>query len=93
MPVPSIENAEAVAEIFESWCGPTPWSRAMREFGALGGLCQYWCGMPKCASSIPLTFALFMPDGAQFPCGNRLKDIRAAADALRAAQGTLYAKI
>jgi len=50
----------------------------MRDFAAAGGLCRYWCGMPGSASAIPLTFALFAPDGTKLECKYRLKDIIAA---------------
>lgn len=76
--IPPIEPAHHVADVWEKYGGPTPWSKAMREFGHLGGLCQYWCGMPRSASAIPLTFSLFTPDGRKFNCDYRLKDILAA---------------
>lgn len=75
---PPIVHPDEIAARWEAWCGETAWSRSLREFGALGGRIQYWCGMPRSASSIPLTFALFRPDGTKFDCDYRLKDIRAA---------------
>lgn len=83
MSIPQIEPAVNVAEKWEAYQGETRWSKAMRRFGELGGLCQYWCGMPQCASAIPLTFALFAPDGTEFECKYRLKDIYAATELLR----------
>lgn len=78
-----IQPAAEVAEVWESWCGDTPWSKALREFGSLGGLIRYWCGVPRCASAIPLTFELFAPDGTSLPCRYRLRDIRDAVTTLR----------
>jgi hypothetical protein len=84
MASPPIENAVNMAEEWEAYGGETTWSRAARRFGELGGLVQYWCGMPRSASAIPLTFALFKPDGTPLPSHYRLKDIHAAIATLEA---------
>lgn len=81
--VPEIQPASVVAEIWRGYGGDTPWTAALDEFAALGGRVQYWCGMPRCASAIPLTFALFAPDGRQLECNYRLKNIRAAIDSIK----------
>lgn len=84
--MPKIENAARMADIWAGWCGDdSAWCKAAREFGALGGLAQYWSGMPRSASAIPLTFALYRPDGSKLPCSYRLKDIKAAIADLRSA--------
>jgi hypothetical protein len=83
--IPPIQAAANVAAIWEDYQGETAWTKSMREFGSLGGLVQYWCGMPRCASSIPLTFALFAPDGTKLECSYRLKDIHAAIATLKTA--------
>ena len=77
------ENPAVVAKFWESWCGITPWSKYLREFGELGGLIKYWGGVPQSASAIPLCFELLMPVGDVFPGGSRLKDIRAAVASLK----------
>jgi len=81
---PPIEPPANVAHAWRAWCGDTPWTRALEEFGRLGGLIQDWGGMPRSASAIPLTFARFDADGNELPCNYRLKDIRAAIESLRA---------
>ncbi len=85
-----IEKPDNVAALWEAWCGETPWSKGLREFGALGGLIQYWCGVPRSASAIPLCFGLFYPDGRRIETGgdSRLKDIRAAISILKERQKT-----
>ena len=82
MQIPPIENPDNIAELWEAWCGETEWSRSLRRFGELGGKIRYWCGMPRSASAIPLTFALFKPDNSELPCKYRLKDIKAAISLL-----------
>jgi len=67
-----------IAEAWESWCGETPWSRALRRFGELRGKMQWLDGYPRCRSAIPLCFCLYAPDGSELPSHSRLKDIRAA---------------
>lgn len=85
MAIPPIVPPAAVAEMWEHWCGETEWSRSLRRFGEMGGLIRYWCGMPRSRSAIPLTFALFAPDGSKLPYdGSRLKDIKAAVAHLTA---------
>lgn len=80
-------DLEATAALWESWSSAgVKWAKALREFGALGGRCEYWCGLPNSASAIPLTFALYAPDGKQMPCNYRLKDIKAAIVALQDSQ-------
>ena len=74
---------DEVLEDWIAWAGETAWTKALREFGASGGLIVYWCGMPQCASAIPLAFTLHRPDGSRLPCDNRLKDIRAAIKILK----------
>jgi hypothetical protein len=77
-------DLEATASFWESWSKASgKWAVALREFGALGGKCEYWCGVPNSASAIPLTFALYSPDGEKMPCDSRLKDIKAAIAVLR----------
>lgn len=83
MGAPPIQPASEVAELWEEYGGETKWSKTLREFGALGGLVQYWSGMPQSASAIPLTFALFAPDGTKLASNYRLKDIRAAIETVR----------
>jgi len=78
MNTPPICNAAEMARVWEAYGGETAWSIAARRFGELGGLAQYWCGMPQSASAIPLTFALFAPNGDPLPCKYRLRDIRNA---------------
>lgn len=77
MAIPPYTNPAEVAELWEGWCGPTPWSEGLRTFAKLGGTIQFWCGRPRSASAIPLTFVLRAPDNTEFN-GSRLKDIRAA---------------
>lgn len=91
MSIPPIVPAADIAEVWRSYGGDTPWTAALDEFGALGGLVQYWSGMPRCASAIPLTFALFSPDGEKLQCSYRLKDIIAATRLIRDAKETLEA--
>lgn len=81
--MPPIENASYMADEWARYGGECTWTMAAREFGALGGLAQYWCGMPRSSSAIPLTFALFTPGGERMECNYRLKDIRAAIAVLR----------
>lgn len=83
MPAPSIVDPVDIAELWERWCGETPWSISLREFAAAGGRIRYWCGMPRCASATPLTFSLHRSDGSELPCSYRLKDIKAAIATLR----------
>lgn len=66
-----------VAEMWESWCGETKWSKSLRKFGDAGGRVIWWSGYPRSASAIPLCFSLFL-DGKELNGGSRLKDIRAA---------------
>jgi hypothetical protein len=73
-----------LAEIWDSYGGENRWTRAAREFGEVGGLAVYWCGMPQNASAIPLTFSLHRPDGTELPCNYRLKDIIAATERIKA---------
>lgn len=68
----------AVADAWEAWCGPTRWSNGLKRLAELGGSIKWWCGYPRSASAIPLTFELFRPDGSKFPSGYRLRDIEAA---------------
>ncbi len=75
---PGAVNPAAIAHAWERWCGDTPWSRAARKLGELGGLIIWWCGYPQSASAIPLCFGILLPDGHEFPCDSRLKDLRAA---------------
>lgn len=78
MSLPEIVPAADVADSWATWCGENRWTKAMRSFGSLGGKCQWWCGYPQSASAVPLTFALFAPDGRKLLCNYRLKDIVAA---------------
>lgn len=78
MNIPKPENPATVAECWRIWCGDTPWSQSLEEFGSLGGTIAWWCGYPRSASAIPLTFELFLPDGTKFPTNYRLKDIKAS---------------
>lgn len=83
---PPIEDPEATAAFWEQYIGDSSWSRLLREFGRLGGKIQYWCGVPRSASAIPLTFSLHRPNGLELPCQYRLKDIRAAIETLKREQ-------
>ena len=74
-------SAYQVAKNWEVWCGDTPWSRAMREWAALGGRVLDFGGRPRCASAIPLCFVLIDAAGCEMPGQSRLKDIRAAVAA------------
>lgn len=74
----SFENPARLARFFEAWCGETPWSKQLRRLGELGGLVKHYCGVPRSASAIPLCFSILLPDGHEFPCDSRLKDLRAA---------------
>lgn len=71
-------DAKLVAEDWRQYGGDNPWTAALDRFGDLGGKVIWWCGYPRCASAIPLTFSLHMPDGTKAHCNYRLKDIRAA---------------
>ena len=73
-----------VAKRWEEWCGATAWSRAMREWGTLGGMVIWWGGVPQSASAIPLCFVLVDSAGQKMPGSSRLKDIRAAIATRRA---------
>ena len=87
MIMPQIDPADIMADQWVWWCGEdTQWVKQCREFGRLGGLARYWCGMPQNCSAIPLAFELFAPDGRELPSNSRLKDIRAAIATLRAEQ-------
>ena len=79
-------TGQEVAGEWENWCGETPWSRAMREFGELGGTSVWWCGYPRSCSAIPLTFTLIAPTGEELYCDYRLKDIKAAVATLAKAE-------
>lgn len=82
--IPPVQSATIVAGGWAEWCGDdNRWVKAMREFGELGGQSQWWCGMPSCASAIPLTFTLVAPDGQKLECNYRLKDITAAVTFLK----------
>ena len=69
------ELCSIVADAWETWCGETPWSIALREFGNLGGTIIWWCGYPRSKSAISLCFTLYL-NGAKLPGSSRLKDIR-----------------
>lgn len=77
-----VEAADALAERWESWCGPTKWSAELRRFGRAGGRVVDWGGVPQSKSSIGLTFELVAPDDSRLPCQYRLRDITAAANTL-----------
>lgn len=80
-------DLKATANFWENYSqAGVKWAVALREFGALGGRCEYWCGVPNSASAIPLTFSLYAPDGTKLPCRYRLKDIKAAITTLRNAK-------
>jgi hypothetical protein len=72
-----------MADTWAAYSGESAWTKAAREFGDLGGLAQYWSGIPGSKSAIGLTFALFAPDGTKLPCEYRLKDIRSAIALLK----------
>ncbi|KKL57994.1 hypothetical protein LCGC14_2229800 [marine sediment metagenome] len=76
-----VVSAQYVAERWEQWCGDTAWSRAMREWAALGGKVIWWGGVPRSASAIPLCFVLIDATGSKMPGNSRLKDIQAAVAA------------
>lgn len=78
MAMPPIESPEDIIALWDAWCGETAWTRSLARFGELGGMIRYWCGVPRSASAIPLTFELFHPDGSKIPSNSRLKDIRKA---------------
>lgn len=69
---------DPIADLWESWCGETLWSKKLKEFGRLGGKITYYCGMPRSASAIPLCFVLHLPNGKEFNGRSRLKDIQQA---------------
>ena len=71
-------SCEEVAKQWENWCGDTPWSRGLREFGDEGGKIIWYCGFPRSKSAIPLCFSLVMPSGIEVPGSSRLKDIKEA---------------
>jgi len=73
-----------VAKAWENWCGPTPWSQALREFGKLGGRIKWLCGYPRSKSAIPLAFVLYAPNGTKLNEHSRLKDILEAVEKLKA---------
>lgn len=78
MAVRTPEPAANLANAWELWGGVTPWSRALHEFGKLGGQCIDWGGRPRGHSAVCLTFELFDVHGVKLPCENRLKDIKSA---------------
>lgn len=80
------ESPAAVAAEWEAWCGETAWSRGLRELEPLGAKVAWWCGYPRSASAIPLTFAIYLPDGTHYPGNYRLKDIQGAVALLKSAQ-------
>jgi hypothetical protein len=86
MPPPKIETVDDTITAWESWGGPSKWTQQLRIFGDLGGKIQYWSGVPRSASAIPLTFALFAPDGTKLPCNYRLRDITNAISLLQNTQ-------
>lgn len=68
-----------------AWAGDTAWTAALEDFAVAGGMAQDWGGVPKSRSAIPLTFALFLPDGSKLlDCQYRLKDIRRGVELARA---------
>jgi len=71
-------DASYVAEMWETWCGETPWSTWMLRWADLGGKVEWWCGYPRSKSAIPLCFGLVGADGKRLEGSSRLKDIRAA---------------
>jgi len=77
-------DVESTAHLWERWSDvAVKWANAIRDFAALGGQVEYWCGVPHSASAIPLTFGLYTPEGDELPCKYRLKDIRAAIAVLQ----------
>lgn len=80
------EPVAKTVRAWTQWCGETPWTKYLIEFGQLGGLITYWCGVPRSASAIPLTFSLHYANGERIEgCDNsRLKDLRAAVAILKA---------
>lgn len=80
------QDPRDVAEAWRSWCGDTPWSRWLDRFGELGGRIEWFCGLPKSASAIPLTFRLYGPDGSVVG-RSRLKDIRESVRSLEGEGG------
>ena len=75
--VPPYQPPHEVADAWESWCGPTQWSKALRQFGELGGEIRWLEGYPQSKSAIPLVFSLRLWGHPLFGMG-RLKDIRRA---------------
>ena len=78
------EDAEYVALAWAHWCGENKWTQAARRFAELGGRIHWWCGYPRSASAIPLTFALYGPDGQELPSNSRLRDLHNAIASLTA---------
>jgi len=80
------EDPYEVAKAWEAWCGPSPWSRALREFGKLGGRIRWLEGFPRSKSAIPLAFILYAPDGTRLNERSRFKDILEAIKRLKEAK-------
>lgn len=69
-------TCDKVADIWEAWCGETPWSKYMRQAGTLGVRCVYFDGVPRSASAIPLTFVLVDDEGKWLTNGSTLRELR-----------------
>jgi hypothetical protein len=74
----NVYTGQQVAKEWEDWCGNTPWIRAARRFGELGGTFRWWGGYPRSASAIPLCFVCILPDGRELSGNSRLSDLRYA---------------
>lgn len=75
------ESPVEVAEAWEDWCGDTRWSRGLRALEGKATV-RWWCGYPRSASAIPLTFTITANDGRTFR-GSRLRDIQEAVNYTR----------
>lgn len=53
----------------------------MESFAVAGGMVIDYGGVPRSHSAICLTFALILPNGLEYPCHDRLRDIRDATKA------------
>lgn len=74
-----LDEPADVASRWESWCGDTRWSRAMRKLQGKGYLVQDWGGVPQSASAIPLCFVVYDCVGRTVAGRSLLRDLEAVA--------------
>ena len=67
-----------VAQRWEQWCGPSPWSRAMFAMEGDGRYVVWFGGYPRSKSAIPLCFQVFSRDDAPLTFDNGLRELQAA---------------